>query len=47
MGEDRDMGRMCEETIISTLASDDVKTKAVSSIKQEAMILMGDIEIKT
>ena len=46
MGEDRDMGRMCEETINVSLASDDVRMKAVSSIKQEASIMMGDIEIR-
>ena len=37
---------MCEETINVTLASDDVKTKAASSIKQEAMIMMGDVELR-
>ena len=46
MGEDRDMGRMCEETINVTLASDDVRIKAISSIKQEAMTMIGDIEIR-
>ena len=37
---------MCEETINVSLASDDVRMKAVSSIKKEASIMMGDIEIR-